>query len=109
MSQANTITKEDLYEGLKSNGRKLGIFIAALPASDEEKEAWLEIVKYASLEQIDQLTDTLETLYAHSETAEIDEEFKSELESIRKKYEEKETVLDKETIEKINVLSEEIL
>ena len=108
MSQTEEITREEIETGLKSQGQKLGLLLAALPVPDEEKTAWLNMLEHASLEQIDRLVDILKSLYAHGKTSEIDKEFRGELETIKTEYDRKEAALSGETIGKIKKLAEKI-
>ena len=70
MASKNSLipTAEDLVLMAKSQGRKLGILIAAANMPNDIKEAIFVLLPYFSLEQLDRLTTILEVQYLDQET-----------------------------------------
>lgn len=92
----------------KAQGIKLGFLIGASNMSDEEKNAWASLLLEMSLEQIDDLTEILEAKYLDEKTKDVDEKFKTDLEYIKDKYNQKREKLNQNTLEKIQKMTENI-
>jgi len=104
-AQQLEIDVADLKTSLAFQGRKLGVFIVALDASDEVKDAWLALLPHMALDDLERILDIFETHYAHQKTAYIDEAFKESIEEIKQEYDEKEQALEKATVRKIEALT----
>lgn len=100
-----TLTQDELKDTAQAAGKRLGFFISALNVSDEVKETFLDILPHLELEQLERLTNILESKYLAQETESIDQEFKAELEKIKSDYEERAEAADKEALGQIEALA----
>ncbi|MDP2812074.1 MAG: hypothetical protein Q8O32_00050 [bacterium] len=96
-------------EGLaKAKGQRLAFLLSAANIDDEQKEAWLTLLPEMSLEQLEKLVDVLEAQYMNQQSKNIDEDFKKDLTNIKNEYDQKEADLEKDTIEKMRKLTENL-
>lgn len=86
MAQNSFAANQELQDQAQALGRKLGFFINSLNASDEVKQAWLAVLSGLSLQQLFELTETLETKFLHEQTRPADETLRRTLEDILKEY-----------------------
>lgn len=81
---------DDEVKAAHLKGQKLGLLIAALPVSDETKEALINLLPEFTPEQLDALLAALEAQLLYSATANIDKEFMETVEKIRSDQNKKE-------------------
>jgi len=103
-----TLTKEELKEAAKTQGKKLGWLISQLFSDDEERQAMLTMTEKMSLEQLDELIATLEQKYAEVQTKPIDEAYKQGIQEIEDDYQNKKEDLTKNTLNKLDDLTQQV-
>lgn len=86
MAQNPSVANQELQDQAQALGRKLGFFINSLSVSDEVKQAWMAVLGSLSLQQLFELTETLETKFLHEQTRPADETLRRTLEDILKSY-----------------------
>ncbi|MCI0542320.1 hypothetical protein L0Y69_01005 [bacterium] len=82
----SALSIEDVKEALELRGTKLGLLLAASNFPDEVKSDIITILPELSLDQIDELQDTLEASYLDEATSDIDEVYKEVVEIVNKNY-----------------------
>jgi len=95
--------EQELTQYAKDLGRKLGFLLASLNVSDETKEVFFEIIGDFNLEQIERLTEILETKFLAEQTDFIEADLIKNLEEIKKETLLKLTALNQETIKRLSV------
>ncbi len=105
----STKAKKDTIEEITGTANayvsRLGFLIAALAVEDEVKESLLSLLPEMTPEQIERLSDILESAYLGEQTVSADNELKSELERIKIEYLSNKSELEGKTITKLEVLS----
>ncbi|OGY91254.1 MAG: hypothetical protein A3H70_05185 [Candidatus Komeilibacteria bacterium RIFCSPLOWO2_02_FULL_48_11] len=104
-----TPTENDLKALAAKQGQKLGFLIAALNVSDEVKEAFFDLLPHLSLEQLERLTNILESKYLSQQTSGPDEKLKAELEAIKSNSDAQEDAADKEALADLKQLAIKII
>ncbi|MEA2065302.1 MAG: hypothetical protein U9O66_03360 [Patescibacteria group bacterium] len=104
MENKKMIKEEDLLQSAEDQGKRLGFLISSLNMLDKTKEEFLFLIKDMSLEQLERLTEVLETKFIGEQTDFIEEDFKKELEKIMKETAELKDELNKNTLSKIKSL-----
>ena len=89
-------------------GRKLAIFVAALPATDQEKQDLVLFIQALSLDQMEKMSELVDKIYVESKTAKIDEKFKAALLAIKKEYEKKDEKTEQNFLKKLAELESEL-
>ena len=102
------LNQQELEELAKAKGQRLAFLLSAANIDDEQKEAWLTLLPEMSLEQLEKLLDVLEAQYLNQQTKDIDKEFAKDLTNIKNEYDQKEADLEKDTIEKMRKLTENL-
>ena len=102
------LNQQELEELAKAKGQRLAFLLSAANIDDEQKEAWLTLLPEMSLEQLEKLVDVLEAQYLNQQTKDIDKEFAKDLTNIKNEYDQKEADLEKDTIEKMRKLTENL-
>lgn len=92
-----------------AQGRKLGLLLSSLNVSKQTLEAFLDILPEFSLEQLQELTDILETKYLAAKTAVLDEKLKEELIKIKQKSDQAKLDNEEQTLKALADLEKEIL
>lgn len=100
--------QDELTDAAAAQGRKLGFFIAALNASDEIKQAWLDLLPNLSLPQLARLSDIMESKYLAQQTESIDRDFKAELEKIKSDFAVQDEAQDKKVLAQIENLQHQL-
>lgn len=95
--------EQELTQYAKDLGRKLGFLLASLQVSEETKEAFFEIIGDFSLEQIERLTEILETKFLAEQTDFIEADLIKELVKIKEETIKKLTDLDNETLKRLSI------
>lgn len=72
------ITETDLEKAAEEFGRKLGFYIMSAPWTDEVKQAWTTLIPEMTIEELDELLNTLEVLFANAATQDIDRDFEKQ-------------------------------
>lgn len=91
-----------------SEGKKLGILIAALPVSDDSKQALLGLLPSFSLEQLARLSAIFETRYLNGKTAKADNELVDVLTQISAEYKGKVRAQEEKTQQSLEEISNDI-
>lgn len=102
--EMSELSREQILDLADAAGRKLGFLIALSPLSEEQKQAIITILEYATPEQIDKLTEIFESNYLEADNKELEEKFKSELEKIKAEFDVEQKILDKNTIKKLELM-----
>ena|SRR3989338_9601632 len=97
-----------LLERARLQGRKLGLFIAALEIQDEEKEVIFESLRELDIVEIEGLVEMFEIIYIHKKTGQIDEVFRERVKVLAEQHQAKEKALLNDTLDKINQLTQSI-
>lgn len=82
-------------------GRKLALFVAALPGTAQEKEEIVAFIQGMSKEQMIKMGEITDEIYAESKTVAIDEKFKKDLLAIKEEYEKKNKKVDNAFLQKL--------
>ena len=104
-TKAKKDTIEEITGTAKAYGSRLGFLIAALTVEDEVKESLLSLLPEMTPEQIERLSDILESAYLGEQTVSADSELRAELERIKIEYISNKAELEDKTIAKLEVLS----
>ena len=91
-----------------SEGKKLGILIAALPIPDDSKQAMLELLPEFSLEQLARLSAILEAMYLNGKTAKADSELVDVLKKLSVEYKGKVRAREEKTQQSLEELRNDI-
>jgi hypothetical protein len=91
-----------------ATGVKLAAFIAALPISDEEKQAFVTVVESASYEELLQLEAAFEERYIQEKTKGVDGQLQKDLTQIKKEGDATEQKLADEFAEKLKAIEKKI-
>lgn len=83
----SALSEEDVREALELRGAKLGVLLHASNFPDDVKSDIIAILPELSLDQIDELQDTLEAAYLDEATSDIDEVYKEVVEIVNKNHE----------------------
>lgn len=78
------VMEDDITNGYRLRGQKLGVLLAASNFPDDAKEAFTNILPELSLDQIDKFLEMLESKYLDEATSDIDELYKYVVEEAQK-------------------------
>lgn len=95
---------DKLKDLVRAKGQKLGIILSELKIDDETRQAFLDILPSLTLEQIDELLNTLEIKYLDAATRSEDKKFEEELSKIKSDHIKKQEDIDKESIKQLEEL-----
>ena len=100
--------QKKLEELAKDKGQRLAFFLSQSKMPQEQKEAWLALLPEMSLEQVEELLDILEAQHLNQETDQVDDDFKENITAIEDEYQQKQADLDKDAIEKMKKLTDNL-
>ncbi len=106
MVKEQTLTREQILDLADLQGRKLGFFLFTSALEEDVKEAILEIIDGATLEQIEDLITAFENGYLAANNKNLDDWFKIQLERIKWETESKRNELEQETLKKLQALED---
>lgn len=95
---------DKLKDLVRAKGQKLGIILSELKIDDETRQAFLDILPSLTLEQIDELLNTLEVKYLDAATRSEDEKFKQDLLKIKNDFEKAQEQNDLKTLKQLEDL-----
>ncbi len=89
-------------------GKKIAVFIAALPADDKVKQSFLDAVLLMNQEELSDLVAVLDNMYANYQTEESDKEFDAELLAIKEKFDKQRNDLEDEALAQLQILEDKL-
>ncbi len=78
---------DDLKEQAEQLGKKLALLIASLDVEAKYKESLVSILPDLDFDQLKQLAETLENLYAQNASSKIDDDFIRKIKGAQSDYE----------------------
>lgn len=86
----------------EEKGRKLGVLIASLNISEEEREALLSLLPQMTEDQLVEFTNVLEVKYLQAATKEQDAKLAEELKAVDDKFQEELGKVNADTIKALD-------
>lgn len=86
----------------EEKGKKLGVLIASLDISEQERESLLSLLPQMSEKQLEEFTDALELGYLQAATKKQDQKLVADLEGVDKKFETKIGQINKQTSKELD-------
>lgn len=106
--EISELSREQILDLADAAGRKLGFLLATSPLTDEQKSAINNLLEFAAPEQIDKLTEILETGYLEAQNKDASAKFKTELEKIKIEFEQNIVSLNKNAFDKLKELESKV-
>lgn len=89
----------------EENGKRLGLLIAALDVSAQQREALLSLLPQMTETQLNELANVLEVNYLRAGTKEPDEQFISALKSTEEKYQQTVQRANANTVKELDAIA----
>lgn len=102
------LSREQILDLADATGRKLGFLLSTSPLTDEQKEAIVNLLQYATPAQIDKLLEVLENGYLLSQNKELEDAFMSKLEKIQTELGGGEKLLEEKTLKQLQQIESKI-
>lgn len=94
--------KHKIIEDLKAQSKKFAILLYNSNIPDDVKKAWIAMLPYMSLMQIERLLNILELKFLNQETKNIDDEYKNKLQSLVNHFNKMDAERTKRLLKQIN-------
>lgn len=104
----NNQPPQELVQDAEKEGRKLGLLIASLPISDENKEALLNLLPHFTPEQLFRFSAVLESAYLNKKTEGVDKELEQIISQIQDEYQNKVQTAESTAAKAMDDLAKEI-
>ncbi len=98
------VLEKRIRENLEIQAKKMALLLYDSTMPDDIKEAWIALLPWMSLGQMDKLLNILEAKYLDGQTKDIDEKYKDKLKEVAEKFEKEQYENDKKLLEQINKL-----
>lgn len=102
------LSEEQIYELIEARGRKLGILIGTSPLDDAVKADLMNVVQYATIEQLDNLIKVFEDKFCDVSTYNVNKNLEEAVKKIQSDYEKQSKRLQAETMKKISSIERQI-
>jgi ribosome recycling factor len=86
----------------EEKGRKLGVLIASLNISEEEREALLSLLPQMTEAQLEEFTNVLEVKYLQAATKDTDKKLADDLQAVDDKFQEELSKVNADTIKALD-------
>ncbi|OGH91212.1 MAG: hypothetical protein A2534_00765 [Candidatus Magasanikbacteria bacterium RIFOXYD2_FULL_39_9] len=86
----------------EEKGRKLGVLIASLNISEEEREALLSLLPQMTEAQLEEFTNVLEVKYLQAATKDTDKKLADDLQAVDDKFQEELGKVNADTIKALD-------
>lgn len=96
------LSREQILDLADAQGRKLGFLLATSPLDDDIKNAIINILEEATPEQLDKLTEALESGYLQARTQDLNNFLKTELEIVKTEFDLRQKNLETKTLRKLD-------
>ena len=89
----------------EERGKRLGVLIASLEMSAEQREAMLSLLPQMTEVQLEELTNVLEASYLQAATKKQDKQFVEELKNVEEKYQQKVRDINADTAKELDAIA----
>lgn len=105
----SVLSREQILDIADAAGRKLGFLLSLSPLTEEQKEAVIETLEFATPKQIDKFSEILESSYIVAGNENLKMKFENELGKIKTEFNAKGIDLENETLNKLNKSKQKII
>lgn len=92
-------------ESAEEKGKKLGVLIASLNISEEERESLLSLLPHMTEAQLEELTSALEVNYLQAATKKADEKLAEDLQKADNTFQDRIQQINKQTSKELDSIA----